>query len=408
MARKHGKDRGILEYPKGSGQWWVRLFVNGREKRYRCDNKTQAKALYGRLRAEIREKKFFPEQFKPSRDITLRAWIDRYLEGITHVKSYTNQKRYGKWWKLILGKRLLPDITVEDIARLQAKAIKKGNRSPQTINRYLAFLKHVLNLAIKDDLISRNPVSSVKFYPEPRGRLRFLTDEEINKLKGKMTPEDFAMAEFALNTGLRRSEQFTLKWSHIDQENRVLTIPRSKSGETRHVPLNDKALEILKGLNSWLTSPWVFPSQNPSTPIDDHNFYRRIFVPALEDAKIEGVVWHTLRHTFASKLVMAGVDIRTVQELMGHKEISMTLRYSHLSQGHLNAAVQKLVKPSKAKPEDKEEISAGTVTKTVTEEVEGKSEDTQVIEKIGAPGPNRTVDPQLRRLLLYPTELQAH
>ena len=77
---------------------------------------------------------------------------------------------------------------------------------------------------------------------------------------------------------------------------------------------------------------------------DAHNFYNRVFLPALEKAEIQDVVWHTLRHTFASRLVMAGVDLRTVQELMGHKDITMTIRYSHLSPSHLKEAVQRLVK----------------------------------------------------------------
>ncbi len=130
----------------------------------------------------------------------------------------------------------------------------------------------------------------------------------------------------------------------MDIENRVLTIPRSKSGETRHVPLNDQAVAILEGLKSWMTSPWVFPSPNPARPLDAQNFYNRVFIPALGKAEIQGVVWHTLRHTFASRLVMAGVDLRTVQELMGHKDIHMTLRYSHLSPSYLKDAVQRLVK----------------------------------------------------------------
>jgi site-specific recombinase XerD len=93
-----------------------------------------------------------------------------------------------------------------------------------------------------------------------------------------------------------------------------------------------------------MTSPWVFPSSNPARPLDAQNFYSRVFLLALEKAEIQDVVWHTLRHTFASRLVMARVDLRTVQELMGHKDITMTLRYSHLSPSHLKDAVQRLVK----------------------------------------------------------------
>ncbi len=84
MARKDGKDRGIVEKPKGSGKWWVRLFVHGRERWFRAENKTQAKVLYGRVKAEIREGTYFPEKFAQSKEVTLRTWIDRYLEGSTN------------------------------------------------------------------------------------------------------------------------------------------------------------------------------------------------------------------------------------------------------------------------------------------------------------------------------------
>ena len=76
MARKEGKDRGVV---LKEGKWWVRLFVNGREKWYRAENKTQAKVLYGRIKGDIREGKYFPEKFGQPKDITLRAWIIRYL-----------------------------------------------------------------------------------------------------------------------------------------------------------------------------------------------------------------------------------------------------------------------------------------------------------------------------------------
>lgn len=307
MARKHGKDRGILEYPKGSGKWWVRIFINGREKRYRADNKTQAKALYGRLKAEIREGRYFPEKYNQPEAITLRAWIDRCLEGFTHLRGYRNQKRYGRWWKLVLGKRLLTDLTTEEIARLQ----------------------------------------------------------EI------MSPEDWPIVQFALETGLRQSEQFKARWEWVDMERGILTIPHSKSGRTRHIPLSEGALSILKASRSWIDSPYLFPSPvTPNQPRNGDDFARRIFGEALKRGKIEGVTWHTLRHTFASRLVMAGVDIRTVQELMGHSTITMTMRYAHLSPNHLRDAVNKATLG---------QIGIRTVTKTVTEK---KDKELQEVETL--------------------------
>ncbi len=95
MAKKHGKDRGIVEKPKGSGKWWVRLYVHGREKVYRADNKSQAKALYGCLKSELREGTYFPEKYKRQVQITLRALIKEYVIGCTN-RGVLNEKRYGR------------------------------------------------------------------------------------------------------------------------------------------------------------------------------------------------------------------------------------------------------------------------------------------------------------------------
>jgi integrase len=111
-----------------------------------------------------------------------------------------------------------------------------------------------------------------------------------------------------------------------------LTIPRSKNGETRHVPLNQAALNSLRRLKNGDDEGRVFGLISP----------RYWFDTAIGKAKIKNFHWHDLRHTFASRLVMKGVDLRTVQELLGHKSITMTCRYAHLSQSHLKEAVEKL------------------------------------------------------------------
>ena len=110
----------------------------------------------------------------------------------------------------------------------------------------------------------------------------------------------------------------------------------------RHVRMNDRVMEIFRALPSRLKSEWVFPSETGETPLDANNFMNRIFNPALERANISDFRWHDLRHTFASRLTMAGVDLRTLQELLGHKTIKMTVRYSHLSPTHTLEAVNKL------------------------------------------------------------------
>jgi integrase len=170
--------------------------------------------------------------------------------------------------------------------------------------------------------------------------------------------------EVALHTGMRRGEQFNLRWRDVNFHSRTITIPRSKSGETRFVRMNDRVMEILHASPSRLKSGWVFPSETGETPIDANNFINRVFNPVLAEAKVKDFHWHDLRHAFASRLTMAGVDLRTLQELMGHKTIKMTLRYSHLSPTHTLEAVNKLcfaaqAGSTKGGTEEKEQIAGG-------------------------------------------------
>ena len=156
MARKGGIDRGVTQR-KGRKGWWVRLYVDGQQQWHKCDTKSQAKALYGRLKAEAREGKYFPERFKQQHRITLPAWIRRYRLGITS-KGLRNMHHYGRFWSKLLGSRLLAEITPDELRHVQAKMLAKGNRTPQTINRYFAGLRRILNLAIAEGCLVTNPV----------------------------------------------------------------------------------------------------------------------------------------------------------------------------------------------------------------------------------------------------------
>ena len=375
MARKNGKDRGVVEKPKGSGKWWVRLFFKGRERWYRAENKTQAKALYGRLRSEIRESKYFPEKFLKTKEITLRTLIANHLAGSTN-RNYLGEKRYGRFWSLLLGKRLITDVTADECRKIQAQLKAKGNWKPATINRYFSFFRHVLMNAVRDGKLSRNPVSSVKFFSEPH-RIRFFSDDEIIKLHSLISSDDWRVVAFGLETGLRREEQFHLRWDQISFESKTLTIPLPKGGRTRHVPLTEESLTILRSLDSLFHSPWVFSGiKSRLRPMDSRAFLRRVFEPALRQAGIQGVSWHTLRHTTASRLVMAGVPLPTVQQILGHRDIQTTLRYAHLSPSHIQEAIQKgsLVN-----------LGIGTGSKTGSDLGEAKRDKTQVVDLLARP-----------------------
>jgi integrase len=153
-----------------------------------------------------------------------------------------------------------------------------------------------------------------------------------------LSPKSIPEFEFAIHTGFRLSEQYGLKWADIDFERRIITVRESKHGFSRRIPINDVLLSMLRDLRARATSDYVFAHQNGSPKRTPREWFRK----CLDEANISNFTWHCLRHTFASRLVMAGVDLRTVQQLMGHKTIQMTIRYPHLAPEHQLSAVQLL------------------------------------------------------------------
>ena len=155
-----------------------------------------------------------------------------------------------------------------------------------------------------------------------------------------MAPSDWPLVALAVETGMRREELFKLRWQYVDVAVGLVALPLPKGGKSRYVPISEQAKGILRGLDSLSRSPWVFPSPKDDTrPLDSRAFIRRHFEPAMRRAGITGASWHTLRHTSASRRIMAGVDLVSVKEILGHRDIQTTLPYSHLDPRHLHAAI---------------------------------------------------------------------
>jgi len=172
---------------------------------------------------------------------------------------------------------------------------------------------------------------------EDNARLRFLTKYEDPVLRTKireLCPEREPEFDLAVYTGIRRGEQYRLRWEDVNFEQRLLTIARSKNGAMRHLPLNASAQHALAELYA-RNSHSEFVCGGVKEP-------RYWYQPVVIAAGLKDFTWHCLRHTFASRLVMAGVDIRTVAELMGHKTLAVTMRYAHLAPDHQRAAVERL------------------------------------------------------------------
>jgi integrase len=196
----------------------------------------------------------------------------------------------------------------------------------------------MFNKAIHWGYLTQNPLHDVQDFKEPPGRVRYLTDVEVEILLNSCYGHIKSIVIVALNTGMRKGEILNLEWRDVDLRNRLIIIRNTKNNESRTIPINEILYETLTLLGHTTDEQYVFANRN-GNPFGD---VRTSFRNALKRAGIEDFRFHDLRHTFASKLVMRGVNIRTVQTLLGHKDIAMTMKYSHLSDAHLKEAVKKL------------------------------------------------------------------
>lgn len=190
-----------------------------------------------------------------------------------------------------------------------------------------------------------NPASKIKKRTENNGRIRFLSNEEEDLLRTEIVksyPHRLPAFLISVHTGARASEQFRMQWREVDFDRRILTLPKTKNGDTRYIPLNQTAISALNELRKRRSSlPWVFPNSEGERQRD----HRDWFDPILEATKLQDYTWYCNRHTFASRLVMKGVDLRTVGELLGRRTFQMTVRYAHLAADHKHAAVARLNQP---------------------------------------------------------------
>lgn len=334
VGKKRRNPRGVFE--RKPGEWWIRFTdAQGLFRREKAGTKGMAIDLYRKRKTEALEGKKLPERLR--RATVTFAEVSK--DALTYSKAHKAATSYrcdtGRMEVLLGWFREYPaeSITAQDIER----QFQKQEWKPATCNRYRALLSLIYRLAIRNGKAKGNPARLVPHRLEDNARIRFLSaieETELRKAIESKCPEHVPEFLLALHTGLRLSEQYGLRWEGVSVPLRVLTIRRSKNGSMRHVPLNQAAVQALEELRE-KHGRSEFVCGGAREP-------RRWFEPVLKEARVTDFSWHCLRHTFASRLVMAGVDLRTVQELLGHKTIGMTVRYSHLAPKHTLAAVERL------------------------------------------------------------------
>ena len=327
--------------------YWFSKCINGIQYRRSSgtDKKMEAVAFYERWTAELREQirtgkpPIKQEQRQEPEPITFAELSIKYFEFINgRLRSYERLKSFIKKLNSYFANKRLADFTVLDIENMQSD-ILNNNLSVSYANRLTAILKRMFTKAADWELIGDNTIKVIKRVKLVKGevkRLRYLSDDEADRLISNCDTYLKPIIITALNAGMRKSEILHLTWDRVDLKNRIILLDKTKNGDRREIPINDTLFNCLSGIIRNLKTDYVFYNPDTLKPFYD---IKKSFATALKKSKIIDFRFHDLRHTFASSLVMAGADLASIQKLLGHKDIKMTLRYSHLSSVHLKDAV---------------------------------------------------------------------
>jgi len=286
---------------------------------------------------------------------TLKELIDRYLKDATTTKSrgLREVEQHLTVWKELLGDYALiavkPDLIRKKWDEIAARETPKGGKkTPATLNRYLASLSVVFSYAYKNlEWIEVNPIEKIKKYQEPRGRVRYLSDDErerlITETKASKNPLLYPAVITAITTGARRNEILKLRWEDINLSEGRAFLEHTKNGERRTLPIVEPALSALRELAAKRgDGKYVFYARRETGEEHPANIMKSWY-KALDNAGIKDFRFHDLRHTCASYLAMRKCSLAEIADILGHKTLQMTKRYSHLSDAHKQSVVERVM-----------------------------------------------------------------
>jgi len=272
----------------------------------------------------------------------IEFYQEHYLPHIQkHIKSWKSNHSMFKVHILpLFGSLSMNDLKKLDIMKAHREMLEKKRLKPSTANKFLIFLSSLYHLAQDMELqgISENPLKHIKPFEENNAKERFISKKEAKRLLESVQLSQNINLKYVIPflrlTGARRGEVLKAKWKDIDTLNMIWTIPISKNGKKRHIPISDKLYNLIHTIPR--RSIYLFPS--PKTGLPQNDIYSA-WNHARVKAGLKDVRMHDLRHSFASALVNAGRSLYEVQTLLGHSNMKMTQRYAHLSNESLMKAV---------------------------------------------------------------------
>ena len=317
-------------YKKANGKWYCLFMIKGERVHKLLDGATDresAKALEDVERYNLRQIQGGIKK-REEKKYSINKAIDLYLNySQLHKKDYSHDLSKAKSIKMFFKTKNIDEILTKDIeSYIKHLRIDKGF-SNATINRYLAALKKMFNIAIANDMLHRNPCVNIKQLKENNEKIRYLTIEEEKRLFEVLPEHIRPIVVCALQTGMRRSNILNLRWEQIDFEYNFIEIEKqeNKGHKIIRIPISEKLLTEFNKIGI-KHNGFVFINPETGKP---YNTIRKAWLSALKRANIQNFRFHDLRHTVATRLVEKNVDIRTVQEIMAHSSIATTQRYMH-------------------------------------------------------------------------------
>lgn len=357
---------------KRGKNWWIDYYYQ--DKRYRQKigtTKQGAEEALSHIRVQIAAGAFVPpeerrrleaerkrqEEAKPKpisfEDFATKSYLSwsevnhspnhhRLQQSIVRIQLVPKLKAYAL-------SEITPRILEDYIAQRRRGHYRKGSQKRPvkagTVNRDIACLKILFRKAVEWGHLEESPARRIKTFKELPNPPRLLEPNEIAHLMEHIPEHLKALIACVVYAGLRREELFHLRWKDINYRSGELTVVSNeehptKNRESRRIPMNAALVEALRRHTRRLGSPYVFCNQKTGQPYDN---VRKALRTAAREAGIEGgVKLHQLRHAFCSHALMRGIDPRTVQRWMGHKDLTTTMKYAHISPDHERAAIQRL------------------------------------------------------------------
>ncbi|MHC4455183.1 MAG: tyrosine-type recombinase/integrase, partial [Planctomycetota bacterium] len=314
--------------------------------------------IEAKIRTEIVEGCYFEKLVGSSK--TFKDMAERFMQEyslkvskatrISYSTSLTHFNSFFEETKLI-------NITPKMISRYKVLRINEGAK-PATINRELAMLSKAFSLAVKDwEWINENPISKVQKEKVDNQRDRWLNKNEEKQILDNSPDWLREIVTFGLHTGLRLQEILSLEWSRVNLFRRTILIKETKNGNPKTLPLNKNALDVLNQRSTVKSIKNDFVFFNSNGEKINSNVLRTAFYSVLKKVGIDDFRLHDLRHSFATRLAQAGVDIYKISKLLGHKDIKMTQRYAHHCPDSLRDGVEMLETDYNLTTMDKKECS---------------------------------------------------